>query len=444
MDWDIKLKFNSLKTRVLVWFGSIAFVVLALFALFFNYFLDKSIDNNIKSRLEFIAHKYKDHIATQNVGIAVVEDSNIRIKNSDFTLEHLQYFLQKKENFFILEHAQDDDYIDALYIETIGKKKIIIFQKDIANKIENIQDILLFLIPILLLVFIFLASKMLERILSPINKLINATKDMSVTKFTKSITVPKEDDEIKELVVSFNAMIERLQKGIERLDRFNSDVSHELKTPLTVIQGEVELALRKTRKPLQYQNTLSTIATQSKQIEIIVKQLLLLTKYTKENIKDSFEECLLDSLLIGVIDKLQIRLSEKNLQLEIQKIEPVEMQANPVLIESIFSNIIDNAIKYTPNDKKISIWLYQDSKIHFVVKDEGIGIDQEHLSKITQRFYRVDSSRNKKIDGFGLGLSIVKNSVLMHEGSLDIQSAGTNGLIVSVVFPSNYGIECNL
>ncbi len=444
MDWDIKLKFNSLKTRVLVWFGSIAFVVLALFALFFNYFLDKSIDNNIKSRLEFIAHKYKDHIATQNVGIAVVEDSNIRIKNSDFTLEHLQYFLQKKENFFILEHAQDDDYIDALYIETIGKKKIIIFQKDIANKIENIQDILLFLIPILLLVFIFLASKMLERILSPINKLINATKDMSVTKFTKSITVPKEDDEIKELVVSFNAMIERLQKGIERLDRFNSDVSHELKTPLTVIQGEVELALRKTRKPLQYQNTLSTIATQSKQIEIIVKQLLLLTKYTKENIKDSFEECLLDSLLIGVIDKLQIRLSEKNLQLEIQKIEPVEMQANPVLIESIFSNIIDNAIKYTPNDKKISIWLYQDSKIHFVVKDEGIGIDQEHLSKITQRFYRVDSSRNKKIDGFGLGLSIVKNSVLMHEGSLDIQSAGTNGLIISVVFPSNYGIECNL
>ncbi len=437
------MKFNSLKSRVLVWFGTVAFIVLALFALSFSYFLDKSIDNNIKSRLEFIAHKYEDHTATQNIGIAVVKDGTIKIKNSDFTLQNFKHYLHQKENFFILEHSKDDDYIDALYVEKIGTKRIMIFQKNIDNKIENFQDILLWIIPILLLVFIFLASKMLDKILYPINRLINATKDISVTKFTKSIEVPKEDDEIKELVVSFNAMIERLQEGIERLDRFNSDVSHELKTPLTVIQGEVELALRKTREPLAYQNSLSTIATQSKQIELIVKQLLLLTKYTKENIKDSFEECLLDSLLIGVIDKFQMQLREKNLQLEIQKIEPIIIQANPVLIESIFSNIIDNAIKYTPKDKKITLWLYKDSKIHFKVKDEGIGIDKEHLSKITERFYRVDSSRNKKVDGFGLGLSIVKNGVLMHEGSLDIKSVGLDGTIASVLFPINHDVVDN-
>jgi len=431
--WGIKLKFNSLKSRVLVWFGTVAFVVLALFAFFFSYFLDKSIDNNIKSKLEFIAHKYEDHIATQNIGIVVVKDGEIKIKNSDFTLQNFQYYLHQEKNFFILEHTQDDDYLDALYIEKIGTKRIMVFQKDIDNKIENFQDILLFLIPILLLVFIFLASKMLDKILSPINRLINATKDISVTQFTKSIEVPKEDDEIKELVVSFNAMIERLQEGIERLDRFNSDVSHELKTPLTVIQGEVELALRKTREPLEYQNSLSTIATQSKQIELIVKQLLLLTKYTKENIKDSFEECLLDSLLIGVIDKFQMQLSEKNLQLDVQKIEPIVMQANPVLIESIFSNIIDNAIKYTPKERKITLWLYKDSKIHFVVKDEGIGIDKEHLAKITERFYRVDSSRNKKVDGFGLGLSIVKNAIILHDGSLKIDSTIKNGTLVEVI-----------
>ncbi|MFK5938469.1 MAG: ATP-binding protein [Sulfurimonas sp.] len=427
------MKFNSLKARVLIWFGTVAFIVLALFALSFSYFLDKSIDNNIKSRLEFIAHKYEDHIETQNIGIAVVKDGTIEIKNSDFSLQNFKHYLHQEENFFILEHTQDDDYIDALYIEKVGTKKIMVFQKNITNKIENFQDILLFLIPVLLLIFIFLASKMLDKILSPINRLINATKDMSVTKFTKSIEVPKGDDEIKELVVSFNAMIERLQEGIEGLDRFNSDVSHELKTPLTVIQGEIELALRKTRKPMEYQNTLATIATQSKQIELIVKQLLLLTKYTKENIKDSFLECILDSLLVGVIDKFQMQLKEKNLQLEIQKIEPITMQANPILIESIFSNIIDNAIKYSQKNKKISLWLYQDFKIHFVVKDEGIGIDKEHLAKITERFYRVDSSRNKKIDGFGLGLSIVKNSVLMHEGSLDIKSVGVEGTTVTIL-----------
>jgi len=431
--WGIKLKFNSLKSRVLIWFGAIAFVVLSLFALSFSYFLDKSIDNNIKSRLEFIAHKYKDHIATQNIGIAVLKDGKITIKNSDFTLQNFEYYLHQEENFFILEHTQDDEYIDALYVEKIGTKKIIVFQKDIDNKIESFQDVLFFLIPILLLIFIFLASKMLDKLLSPINKLINATKDISVTKFTKSLEVPNEDDEIKELIVSFNAMIERLKDGIDGLDRFNSDVSHELKTPLTVIQGEVELALRKTRAPLEYQNTLATIAIQSKQIELIVKQLLLLTKYTKENIKYSFEECLLDSILIGVIEKFQIKLQEKNLQLDIQKIEPIALQANPILIESIFSNIIDNAIKYTPKDKSISLWLYKDSTIHFVVKDEGIGINKEHLSKITERFYRVDSSRNKKVDGFGLGLSIVKNGVLMHGGSIDIESIEANGTTITIL-----------
>lgn len=434
MVWGIKLKFNSLKTRVLIWFGTISFVVLALFSLSFNYFLDKSINNNIKSKLEFLAHKYEDHIATQNIGIAIIKDGKIKIKNSDFTLQNFQHYLHQKKHFFILEHTQDDDYIDALYIEKIGTKKIMVFQKDIDNKIENFQDILLFLIPILLLIFIFLASKMLDKILLPINKLINATQDISVTKFTKSIEIPKEDDEIKELVTSFNAMIKRLQEGIESLDRFNSDVSHELKTPLTVIQGEIELLLRKRREPSEYENSLETIQTQSKQIEFIVKQLLLLTKYTQENIEDSFEECSLDSLLIGVIDKFQIQLQEKYIKLDIEVIEPIVMQANPVLMESIFSNIIDNAIKYTPDDKKISVLLYKDSKIHFIVKDEGIGIEKKYLSKITERFYRVDSSRNKKIDGFGLGLSIVKNSVLMHVGDIEIESDEGNGTTVKVIF----------
>jgi signal transduction histidine kinase len=229
-------------------------------------------------------------------------------------------------------------------------------------------------------------------------------------------------------------MIERIKEGVAKLDRFNSDVSHELKTPLTVIQGEIELSLRKTREPKEYQATLQSIQKQSKQIELIIKQLLLLTKYTKESIRESFQECPLDSLLMQVVDKFQIRLQEKNLHLHIKRIEPVTMQANPVFMESIFSNLIDNAIKYTPEGKNILISLYKENKINFIVADEGIGIDAEHLDKITDRFYRVESSRSKKIQGFGLGLSIVKNSVLMHEGILDIQSILNKGTIIRVKF----------
>jgi len=427
------LKFRSLKTRILIWFGSIAFVVLSFFAFSFNYFLNQNINNNIKSRLQLIAHKSSNYIKAPNVGIAIIHKGEIEKKNYEFTLKNYKKYLYRKQNFFIFIHDKNDDYIDALYIEKMGDKTIVILRKNIDNKIEGFQDILLFLIPILLFVFIFLASKMIDKILILINKLISATKDISITKFTKNIEIPKDNDEIKELVISFNAMIDRLKDGVERLDRFNSDVSHELKTPLTVIQGVIEITLRKSREPQEYEKSLQTIQKYSKQIELIVKQLLLLTKYSKENIKESFETCSLDSLLMNTIDKFQVQFQEKNLKLHIKKIEPINIEANPILMGLVFVNLIDNAIKYTPENKNITISLYKDSKINFIIKDEGIGIKKEHLSKITDRFYRADSSRNKKIKGFGLGLSIVKNSVFMHGGSLKIDSEVDIGTTVRII-----------
>jgi len=432
VDWAIKLNFSPLKTRILIWFGSIVFIILSLFSLSFNYFLNKSINNNIKNKLQFIAHKYEDHINTPNIGIAMIINDKVVKKNNDFSLQNFQKYLHKKKNFFILLHNKNDDYINALYIEKVGKSTIMVLKKNIDNKIENFQDILLFLIPILLLILIFLVSTLLDKVLIPINKLINATQNISVTKFTKEIEIPNKKDEIRELVLSFNAMIKRLKEGVERLDKFNSDVSHELKTPLTVIQGEAEITLRKLREPDVYINSLNTIQKQSKQIELIIKQLLLLTRYSIENIKNSFEICSLDTLLMDTIEKFQMQIDEKNIKLHIKQIEIINKEANKILIESIFSNLIDNAIKYTPKNKNITISLYKDSKIHFTIKDEGIGIDKKDISKITNRFYRADSSRNKKINGFGLGLSIVKNSVLMHDGEIHIKSKEDVGTTIFV------------
>ncbi len=438
MDLGIKLQFSSLKTRVLLWFGTVAFVVLSLFALSFNYFLNKSINSNIKSKLQIIAERYNENIQVQNIGIALINDGKIQKKNSVFNLKNYKHYLHQKQNFFIIPHKKDDDYIDALYIAQQGKNKILVYRKNIDNKIENFQDTLLWLIPILLLVFIFLASKLIDKILLPINKLRNATKNITITKFTQEINLPKEDDEIRDLVLSFNAMIKRIKDGVERLDRFNSDVSHELKTPLTVIQGEIEIVLRKLREPKEYEKSLQTIQKQSKQIDLIVKQLLLLTKYSKENIQDTFEECSLDSILMNTIDKFQLKLKEKNIKLHIDKLEPINMNANCTLIDSIFVNLIDNAIKYTSQNKNITISLYQDDKIHFVIVDEGIGIKNEHLSKITQRFYRVDSARNKKTEGFGLGLSIVQNSIWLHDGNLEIISEKDIGTTFKVDFSISF------
>ena len=371
---------------------------------------------------------------SQKVGIALIQEGKIQKKNSAFDLKNYQHYLDQNRNFFIIPHKGDDDYIDALYIEQKAKNKILIYKKDIDNKIENFQDPLLWLIPILLLAFIALASKMIDKILLPINKLRKATKDITITKFTQEIELPKENDEIKDLVISFNAMIKRIKEGVEQLDRFNADVSHELKTPLTVIEGEAELALRKLREPREYEKSLRVIQKQSKQIEMIVQQLLLLTKYSKESIQDTFTKCSLDTVLMECVEKFQQKFEEKNIKLHIEKIEPVNMNANCTLIDAIFTNLLDNAIKYTPSNKNITLSLYKKSQIYFIIDDEGVGIDKEHITKIMQRFYRVDSARSKKIEGFGLGLSIVQNSVYLHNGSINIDSQPNKGTKITVKF----------
>lgn len=394
------------------------------------------MNNNIKNKLEYIANTTDStHINTHhNSGIAIYKNGKITNQNANFDLKEVNHYLNSSKKFFIIQHEEDDDHIDALYIEDRQNYKLLVLKKNIDNKIENFQDILLVLVPLLLLVLLFLASRMIDKLLLPIQKLTKATHDISISDFSKNIPLPKENDEIKELVISFNKMLKRLREGVERLDRFNSDVSHELKTPLTVIKGEIEITLKRAREPEVYQESMRTILNQSQQIQNIVEQLLMLTKYSKDTIEESFEICSLDSILLTVIDKFEGQLKEKNLHLIIEKIEPLSINANRLLIESIFSNLLDNAIKYTPAHKKITLSLYRDKSICFSIKDEGIGISPEHLSKITDRFYRVDVSRNKKIKGFGLGLSIVKNGVELHGGKLIIRSVENEGLMVKVLF----------
>lgn len=121
--------------------------------------------------------------------------------------------------------------------------------------------------------------------------------------------------------------------------------------------------------------------------------------------------------------------------MHIEKLETLQMASNALLMSSIFSNLIENAIKYTPENKNIYISLYKEvDAIVFVIRDEGIGIEVDEIPKITERFYRTDRSRNKKIKGFGLGLSIVKKGVILHNGTMKIESVVNEGTTVRLSF----------
>lgn len=438
------MKFNSLKTRVLVWFGVIVVFLLMLFSFSFYYFLDKSINDNIEAKLhhkaleiEKIVVFNKKNLALKDekfslLPYAIVYNNSIIVKSDNFDLANLNSYINKK-TFFIINN-DDDETINALYVLSSENYKICVYQKNIDNKIEELKDALFILDPMLLLLILIASSRLVDKVLIPIKRVTITAKEISVNNFSNMISLPDEYDEIKELVNSFNTMIGRLKDGVESLDKFNSDVSHELKTPLTVIRGEIEVTLRKLREPEVYKKSLQTISYESEQMQKIVENLLLLTKYSKQNIEESFEVCSLDAIILEVINKLILQLKEKNIYVELERLETISINGNALLLNLIFSNLLDNAIKYSENNSTIYISLYKEDKIYFKIRDEGIGIPEDKLMKITDKFYRVDDSRNKIIKGFGLGLSIVKNSVELHGAKMEIQSLLHEGTNITIVW----------
>ena len=354
-------------------------------------------------------------------------------KSTSFDLKGIKSYLNQEKNFFILANQDFDENINVLYIYKTNKHIIAIYQKEIDNKIEDLVSSLLILNPILLLAFIYLASKIIDKILDPVKNVIAVSKNISIDDFATTIELPKEHDEIRELVDSFNGMRLRLKTGVESIERFNSDVSHELKTPLTVILGEVEVTLRRIRSSQEYIESMQVIYNEAKQMQKIVQSMLLLTKFTRLNVQETYEECNLSRILADSIEKFTCKADSKKIRFHPEIRDKIVLNANPVLIGLVFSNLIDNAIKYSDEGKNIFITLYQDSKIHFLIRDEGIGISEQHLDKISDRFYRVDESRSKKVEGFGLGLFIVKHILDLHEGTMHIVSKPDKGTSIEIL-----------
>ncbi len=438
------MKFKSLKTKLLFWFANTTFIVLLVFSFSFYFILKNTIYSNIETKLSkeslYIQNNFekfknsieKDDFISSNVGI--FKDKKLLSKNENFKLEDVKSNLNSKKVFMLIDNNEN---LQAINILKYKEYTIVSYQKDIDNKLEHIIDTMLLVEPILFLILLFLANKTLDKILIPINNLTKTTNEITIKNFQETIPLEKENNELSKLTQSFNTMINRLQEGVEKLDRFNSDVSHELKTPLTVIKGEIELSLMKDRPKEYYQESLQTINFEINQMEKIINNLLLLTKYTKTNITKTFETIHLDAILLNIIYNYDKQLKNKNIDLKIKTIENIKMNANQVLIESIFSNLIDNAIKYSPKNTNITISLFKDEydeKLHFIIEDEGIGIKKEELPYITDKFYRIDDSRSKKIDGFGLGLSIVKNGIELHNGELLVDSEINIGTKIEVIF----------
>ncbi|WP_119329120.1 phosphate regulon sensor histidine kinase PhoR [Cysteiniphilum halobium] len=226
---------------------------------------------------------------------------------------------------------------------------------------------------------------------------------------------------------------------IERMRQdFVANVSHEMRTPLTVIRGYLELMQPDVAGHLsEWLPYFEQMQQQMMRIEWLIEDLLLLSKVQSHQVqKGELETLAIAPMLIEIIESAKTLGTDKHhFVLDID--ETLSLQGNEKEINSCLSNLIINAVRYSPNGGPITIAWYQDKHgKHFYVKDEGLGIEQKHIPRLTERFYRVDKGRSPATGGAGLGLAIVKHVLIRHKASLSIQSELGKGSIFRCDFPN--------
>lgn len=244
--------------------------------------------------------------------------------------------------------------------------------------------------------------------------------------------------------ILFNDLPEPIKVYIKHLERVRSDfvanVSHELRTPLTVIQGYLETLLKYNfEEDMPWKKIFSQMHQHSLRMANIIEDLLLLSRLESDDHPANERKRIhVDELLKALCVDAHNISGPKNHQFILQSDSRVTLDGSEEELRSLFSNIIINAVKYTPQDGTISISWFCDenNRAIFKVSDTGIGISKEDIPKITERFYRVDKGRSRESGGTGLGLAIVKHVLLRHHGELLIESELGKGSTFICIFPA--------
>ncbi|WP_040214420.1 sensor histidine kinase [Clostridium polynesiense] len=279
------------------------------------------------------------------------------------------------------------------------------------------------------------SAKRSRRILRPIDEMISTVKNITINKIDTRLNTGGTQDELKDLAMTFNDMLNRLQRAYEVQNQFVSDASHELRTPIAVIQGYANMLQRWGKEDEKVlEESIEAIKTESDNMKDLVEKLLFLARGDKNTQSINMNEFPLNELIEEVLK--DTRLIDENHEIQCFRNKKINLYADPKLIKQCLRIFIDNSIKYTPDGGVISISSYEEGgEAVLAIKDTGIGIDEKDLPNIFNRFYRADKSRAKQTGGTGLGLSIAKWIVMKHKGSIQVDSALNKGTKVIIRLP---------
>jgi len=310
--------------------------------------------------------------------------------------------------------------------------------EEVRTMMNRLRIFITLIVPIILALVAIGGYLFVRRAFRPVDRIVTTVNSITSEDLSLRVESSGSTDEIGRLTDTFNSMIHRLEKSFKSIKEFAGNASHELKTPLTVIRGEIEVALRKDRNVRDYRDVLATINKETVNLQAIVDDLLLLSRIDAGSVSFSLEKLSLDEALLDAYEENCGPADQKGIKIILRNIDPVTIEGNRTLLRRMFSNLLQNAVKYTEAGGTIEIALSAEIRgAACVIADTGIGIPQKNLPRIFDSFYRVSHTRfegEKETGGAGLGLTIVKRIVELHEGDIRVQSKTGEGTSFSIYF----------
>ena len=306
------------------------------------------------------------------------------------------------------------------------------------ESMDNLLSVLLIGIGLATILIFLLSYFLTERSLKPIDKLINQAQQISHQNLGDRLDVQYREDEIGKLTIVLNDLLARIQNAFDKEQEFMADAAHELKTPLTVLRTHWEDELSSRELPDSFKQKLVYDIETITRLSKLINNLMLLSNTEYSQLRVDFEDIELSTLIKEVISNTNVLAELKNQTINTVELSNVTIKGDKVKLYQLFFNLIDNAIKYTPEHGNIYISLMKENDHGQIeVKDDGIGIPAEDIPNIFRRFYRVHKDRSKKMGGNGLGLAICKLITEMHDGNISVESKLGDGTLFTVKLPLN-------
>ncbi|MCL4476805.1 MAG: ATP-binding protein [Nitrospirae bacterium] len=470
---------SSIKARVIAFYMVVLFLTLSALGVFLYFSLHKivynSIDSGLLSRAKALAtlvtendneteFKFSDDVmweynspksksffqirrfdGTTLEKSASLRDSELPFQAGKDQTSFKTIFLNGEPtrliNFYVPEDNRHGNKEKTSAVKNKGHGLVIQCAEDIEDRIDLIQSYSIVLSLSIVFIMIISASGsflIAKKALTPIKEISETIDRISESNLSERVTEKSIPSELKGLAASFNRTFDSLENAFNRQKQFAADASHELRTPLSVIISQGEIALRKERNAGDYKDALTAIVEAARMMSEIVQKLLTIARLGTDKFELKMEDINIGDIVHESVKLLRPLAEQRDIAINISAAETFTFHGDHAALLELFTNLIDNAIKYNIPQGKIDISIRKERDfIETEIRDTGIGISEGDLDRVFDRFYRVDKARSKENGGVGLGLSICNEIVMLHGGRIEIKSKVGEGTNITVYLKGN-------